>query len=788
MARSKKETKNNNLLLPLIFLMWFLVKIGEWEFKLVKLVFRLLVILGTITVYPFFKIGRVFLGLIEFLSFGKIHILKNKKRGRPRTQPFWQFYGKKVLHVLDMLFPKPLRIGVGVAVVSALIFGYSYFLIQLAHDLPNPKRLSEPDFPLTNEIYDRSGKLLYKSFEDKNRSLVTLSDLPEYVPDATLAIEDKNFYSHLGVDLIGITRAFLSNLRHESIQGGSTITQQLVKNILLTPERTLSRKIQEVMLSFWVERIYTKDEILTMYLNEISYGGPTLGINAASQTYFGKDAKELTLSEAAFLAGLPASPTTYSPYGENIGFAKDRQKEVLRRMVEDGYISEDDANKAYAEELHIKPSIASISAPHFVMFVRDYLSQKYGPRFLNQGGLKIETSLDLDLQQKSQTIVTEEVAKLSDLAVSNGAAMIVDPRTGQILAMIGSKDYYEPKFGNYNVTLALRQPGSSIKPITYATAFKLGLSPGTIMLDTPTSFNDGVNIYAPVNYDGNFHGAVTIRTALGSSYNIPAVKTLALVGLPNMLQTSRDLGLTTLNDTGRYGLSLTLGAGEVKLIDMMTVYSTFSQNGVKHLPNPILKITDHQGNIVEDNTQGTEGYPVINPGVAYLITNILSDNNARTPAFGANSLLNIPGHTVAVKTGTTDNKKDNWTFGYTRALAVGVWVGNNDNTPMNPRLTSGITGAAPIWNKLMTLLLKDKPDLAFERPENIKESIVDGKKDLVMTDLEQKTVTKAVAQVEVSPIPSPIDANPTGSKSNVITYTDPFSTFTFDPTKPGTKP
>jgi membrane peptidoglycan carboxypeptidase len=370
--------------------------------------------------------------------------------------------------------------------------------------------------------------------------------------------------------------------------------------------------------------------------------------------------------------------------------------------------------------------------------------------------------------------VADEVENLQNLKVGNGSAMITDAKTGQILAMVGSKNYYDNNGGNFNVAIAPRQPGSSIKPITYATAFKQGFSPGNIILDTPVVFRNDWEVYAPGNYDGRFHGAVTLRTALGSSYNIPAVKLLATVGIPEMIRTAKSLGITTFNDPQRYGLSLTLGGGEVKLIDMMSVYGTFSQMGEKYEIQPVLTITDSKGHLLEDNTNPS-GKEVLDPAVAYLITDILQDNNARTPAFGPSSLLKIAGHHVAVKTGTTDSKRDNWTFGFTPDYVVGVWVGNNNNSPMDPQLTSGITGAAPIWNKLVTMVLEGKKDQAFKKPTGVVESLVDGRKDLVISGMGQKSL------VGVAQRPSPAAE---GGENKSITFTDPFSTYVEPPKNP----
>ncbi len=464
------------------------------------------------------------------------------------------------------------------------------------------------------------------------------------------------------------------------------------------------------------------------------------------------------MGQAAFLAGLPVSPTQFSPYGSNPELGKQRQKEVLRRMVENKFITQSQADLAFLEDLHLESPISNIKAPHFVMYVKDLLSAKYGQRAVSQGGLKIYTSLDLKTQEEVEKIVAEEVNKLAPLNVTNGAAMVLDSKTGQILAMVGSKDYHESQFGSYNVTTALRQPGSSIKVATYITGFKQGFSPGNTILDVPIVFKDEWgNSYAPVNYDGAYHGAVSIRQALGSSYNIPAVKILAMVGVDEVVQTSRDLGITTFTDPKRYGLSLTLGGAEVKMIDMMTMYGSLSQLGQKHVASPILRVTDSEGTILEEyENKPTQA---ISPEIAYLITSILADNNARKPAFGENSLLKLPGRTAAVKTGTSDNKRDNWTFGYNPEIVVGVWVGNNNNMPMNPALTSGVTGAAPIWNRIMTTLLQGKPDLAFNRPAGIIDAYVDGRRDLAINSQIPKSLVRVA------------------EKDNHTLFSDPFSTF-----------
>lgn len=669
------------------------------------------------------------------------------RRGRPRKAPIISFYRQKLSRSISRKIPKKARVAVVFTTIALAFLSYTFFTFQAAYQLPNPNRLVATDRPLTTEFYDRNGKLLYRLYEGRNRSLVKLDELPPYVAQATIAIEDKNFYNHIGIDPIAMVRALHANLQNDSLEGASTITQQLIKNTLLTPERTYTRKIREAILSFWAERIYAKHEILQMYLNEVAYGGTAWGIEAATRMYFGKEAKDLTLSEAAFLAGLPASPTQYSPYGSNPQLAKQRQKEVLRRMVEDGYITQQEADKAFGTELALLPATNHIKAGHMVMHVKNLLSDRYGPRVVSQGGLKIYTTLDLSLQEMVEKIVKEEVEKAQHLNVTNGAAMVTDPKTGQILAMVGSRAYNYKDFGNFNVTTATRQPGSAIKVITYASAFKKGFSPGNTILDTPVVFRDEWgNSYSPVNYDGAYHGPVSIRTSLGSSYNITAVKLLQTIGMDLFLQTAKDLGITTFTDTKNYGLSITLGAAEVRMVDMMSVYGTFANMGTKHTPTPILKVIDSDGNVL-DEYQNT-GQEVLPAGVAYLVTDVLADNKARTPAFGPDSLLNIKGAQVPVKTGTSDNKKDNWTFGFTPDFVVGVWVGNNDGSLLHQSLASGITGASPIWRRITDELLPQKPSVSFSRPDGVQERVVDGRRDLVIADVMPKKLVRTKQEKE----------------------------------------
>ncbi len=613
-----------------------------------------------------------------------------------------------------------------ISILGLIVLTFFSFVI-FAKDLPSPSKLTARDSSLSTKIFDRNGKLLYDIYGDKNRALVNWNQLPDYVGQATIAIEDKDFYKHQGFSTMGILRATFNILVFQRLQGGSTITQQVVKNTLLTPERTLTRKIKEFILAIQVERKYSKDEILQIYLNEVPYGGTAWGIEAAAQTYFDKDARDLTLAEAVVLAGFPQRPSYYSPYGTNPKAYIERAQAVARRMREDEYISpgQEERLKGEIGEVKFSPDDMGISAPHFVFYIRDILAGKYGEKFVEQGGLKVTTSLDLELQNKAQQIVAEEIEKVRDLAVGNGAAIVADVKTGEILAMVGSKDYFAKDYdGQVNVTLSLRQPGSALKPFTYATAFKAGYNPAFVLMDVATEFPGGEvqPVYKPLNYDGKFRGPQQVRFALGNSINIVAVKMLALVGVKNMLRTAYDAGLLSLEPTDenlrRFGLAITLGGGEVRLLDLTNAFGTLAGSGVYHEPSPILKVEDRNGKVLEE-AGDRSGKEVIGRDVSFLISHILSDNNARSAVFGTSSLLNVPGKTVAVKTGTTDDKRDNWAVGYTPSYVAGVWVGNNDNSPMNVKIASGVTGATPIWNRIMSTVLADKPSENFEKPDNV---------------------------------------------------------------------
>lgn len=590
-----------------------------------------------------------------------------------------------------------------VLTLFVLITGTLATLVWLLWDLPLPNQISSDiKNPVSTLIFDRNGKLIYEIFAEKRRTPIRLQDLPPYVTQATIAIEDKDFYRHPGFSISGIARALYRIITGKRLEGGSTVTQQLVKNVLLTPERTLKRKIREIVLAVAIEILYSKNQILEMYLNNIPYGGAAWGIEEAARTYFGKSAKDLTLAEAAMLAGLPAAPTRFSPFGARPELAKERQKAVLQRMLEDGYITQEEKEKAENAQLSFrKPE--GLKAPHFVLYVKEQLVEKYGEQMVERGGLRVTTTLDLDLQEGAQQIVKEEVDKLKKANVGNGAALVTIPKTGEILAMVGSKNYFaEDEDGKVNVVIRPRQPGSSIKPLNYALALETGkITPSTVLADVPTCFVvPGQPLYCPVNYDRLFHGAVQARFALGNSFNIPAVRVLALNGLANFVEFAKKMGITTWGDPSRYGLSLTLGGGEIKMTDMAVAFGVFANGGVRKNLVSILKVEDWKGNVLEE-TKFDEGPRVLSMETSYLISHILLDNNARSAAFGENSLLRVRGHPeVSVKTGTTNDKRDNWTIGYTPEVVVAVWVGNNDNSPMSA-VASGITGAAPIWNKII---------------------------------------------------------------------------------------
>lgn len=578
----------------------------------------------------------------------------------------------------------------------------------------------------TTKIFDRKGKLLYEILNPRSgrHTPVSLEEIPIWMKEATLAAEDISFYDNPGIDPVGIIRAALLNRLHGRVLfGGSTITQQLVRNKFLSFEEasspSLTRKIKEAILAVEMSRRYTKDQILEMYLNEMYYGNFSYGVEAAALSYFGKHVKDLDLAESALLAGVLQSPSKNNPF-QNFAAAKRRQELILDLMVKAGFVTRAQAASAKAEKIILRENRYDVQAPHFVQFVLDQLRENYSDQFISSAGLKIYTTLDLDLQEEAQNIARRHVAELSDHFITNASVVALDPRTGEIVVMLGSLDYFDETIdGAVNMALAKRQPGSAIKPITYAAAFEKNYTPATVIEDERTVFtSEQGEIYLPLNYDGKFHGPVRVREALANSYNVPAVKVLHHVGMPAFLTTARELGITTFDDD-KYWLSVTLGGGEVRLLDLVSAYGAFANGGVRAEPFAISRIVDSQGNILFQQIPVLR--PVLGergPAIAYLISDILSDNFARIPSFGPNSPLKLS-FPAAAKTGTTTDYRDNWTVGYTPELVAGVWVGNSDNAPM--KRVSGITGAAPIWHDFMEFALKGKSGWGFPRPRNIVE-------------------------------------------------------------------
>lgn len=621
---------------------------------------------------------------------------------------------------------------IGFILVLLMILAGFIAIPVLSLTLPSPDKIVRRD-GFSTKILDRNGEVLYDIFVDQRRTPVEdISEIPDYLKQATIAIEDKNFYKHQGFDPFGMLRGFTRLFTRGRAQGGSTLTQQLVKNVLLTSDYSLTRKINEFILALQIEQRYSKDDILLLYLNEVPYGGTAYGVEAASETYFGKSVKDLNLVESAILAGLPQSPSRYSPYSSTPDAYIARTEQVLRRMREDGYITaeQEEEAKKLVPEVEFQPRGASFKAPHFVQYVQEILEERYGSAAVEQGGLVVTTTLNLSLQEEAQKIVAEEIAKVENLNITNGAAVVLDPETAEILAMVGSKDYNAEDYdGQVNVTTRLRQPGSAIKPITYVTGLKEGYTASYMFMDVPTKFpgGQGQPDYEPVNYDGTYKGPIQFRYALANSLNIPAVKMLALVGIRDALQTAYDMGLSSLEPTNetlsRVGLSLTLGGGEVRLLELTGAYGAFMNGGHRVDPVAILKIEDQNGNVLEDN-KPEKGRQIITPEQAFIIADILSDNNARSATFGTNSLLRIPDRQVAVKTGTTNDLRDNWAIGGNPQVVVGVWVGNNDNSKMTA-VASGISGASPIWRRIILKALEGKPNVSFEVPDGVVKMKVD---------------------------------------------------------------
>ncbi len=609
---------------------------------------------------------------------------------------------------------KPIRI-IFAAIGFCLLFCLAVFL-YFVKDLPRPEVFTESEINQSTKIYDRKGEIVLSNvYGEEKRTYVPLSDIPDSLKNAVIATEDSNFYQHHGIDFKGILRSIKNNFASKSLnQGGSTITQQLIRSTFLTLDKSIERKVKEIVLSLELDRRYSKDQILEWYLNQVPFGVNIYGAQEASLTYFQKPIKDIDLAEAALLAAVIQSPSYYSPYGKHLDELLERKNNVvLERMEKEGYINKEEKEAAQKEELTFN-KLPKTQAVHFVEFVKQQLEETYGSDFLEIKGLKIYTTLDWELQQFAETTLKEQVEKNRiNYNAYNSALVAIDPQTGEILAMVGSADPWgEPlpkgcdpatscKFvPSFNVaTQGKRMPGSSFKPFVYAEAFRKGYNDLTIVVDEPTNFGTPSNPYIPHNYDYLFRGPVTLRSALAQSLNIPAVKVLRdLAGLEDSIALAKKMGITTLDkDISHYGLSLVLGGGEVKLIDMVSAYSVFANNGYRIEPSPILRIEDSQGNIVYENKKTPR--KVLETSVCNLITDILSDNAARAPIFGWNSNLRFDNPKVAVKTGTTNDNVDGWTIGYTPYVCVGVWSGNNDNTPMVGAV--GESSAGPIWRKVM---------------------------------------------------------------------------------------
>ncbi len=637
--------------------------------------------------------------------------LKNIKRAIKRNPRFW----KNVFLFVAGIF---------VLIIAIMIVWLSSLRIPDFHSFEN--RLIEN----STKIYDRTGKvLLYDVNKDVKRTSISFEEMGVNIKNATIAIEDSEFYNHGGIRISSIIRALFVNFFSTGrTQGGSTITQQLVKNTLLTREKSYTRKIKEWVLAVKIDSSLPKEKILEHYLNESPYGGNIYGVEEASRTYFNKNAIDLSIAEAAYLAAIPQSPTYLSPHGKNKDKLDERKNLVLKRMRDLKFITEAEYEKAKNEVVAFVPeSNTGVKAPHFVFFIQDYLEEKYGREMVAFGGLKVITTLDYELQSKGEEIVKEEALKNArDWNGKNASLVAIDPKTGQILTMIGSRDYFDEEVdGNFNVSTALRQPGSAFKPFIYATAFNKGFTPSTVLFDLPTEFQTTCdaygralpgysqsNCYMPENYDGKTVGPMTLRSALAESRNIPAVKLFYLAGLNDSLKTAEAMGISTLSDINRYGLTLVIGGGEVKLLDMTSAFGVFANNGIRNPYTGILRVEDSTGRVLEEFTP--KPIDVLPKNTALTISDILSDETARIPTFGAGSALSIPGRDVAVKTGTTNNNKDAWTIGYTPSISVGVWAGNNDNKAMRK---GGVAMAGPIWNRFISEALKNLPNEDFEAPD-----------------------------------------------------------------------
>jgi 1A family penicillin-binding protein len=611
----------------------------------------------------------------------------------------------------------------GVVVTGAVVIWVSTMRV------PDFKSFDERRVAKSTKIYDKTGEIvLYDIHQDIKRTVIPFDQISENIKEATVAIEDDNFYQHKGIKVKSIIRAVLVNLKSGSFsQGGSTITQQIVKNSLLTTDKQISRKIKEVFLALKIEKELTKDEILEVYLNESPYGGSIYGVEEATRAFFNKKPADLTVAEAAYLAAIPQAPTRYSPYGSNVDKLESRKNLVLEQMKKLGFITPEEYEIAKNEVVVFSSQDKiGIKAPHFVFYVREYLENRYGVDAVESGGLKVISTLDYELQEKAEQIVLKHALENEELYdASNASLVAIDPKTGQILTMVGSRDYFDKTIdGKFNIATAERQPGSSFKPFIYATAMEKGFTPNTVLFDVPTEFQSTCDpygkaktggqdkCYSPNNYDGLYAGPINLRNALGQSRNVPSVQLLYLTKIEDSLKTAKNMGIKTLGSASTYGLTLVLGGGEVRLLDMTSAYGVFATDGIRYEPQAVLRVEDAKGVVLEE-FEPEGGQRVISENSARIISDILSDNTARTPLFGANSFMYFGGTDVAGKTGTTNNNKDAWMMGYNPNIAVGVWSGNNDNTPM--KKGSAISGR--LWREFMDEALKKIEKDSFIPPE-----------------------------------------------------------------------
>jgi len=638
-----------------------------------------------------------------------------------KNKPIFRKISKKIKYFYRKFGLKSIILA---CILIFFLFGGAFILWATTFNLPNLNNFSERVVIQSTKIYDRTGEIiLFDVNKDIKRTVVPLSEISPYVKNATIAIEDSNFYNHGGIEPKAILRAVLSNLKDGSLlggQGGSTITQQVIKNALLTSDKKLSRKLKEWVLAPQLEKHLTKDEIVEVYLNEVPYGGTVYGVQEASRRFFGKDVKDLALAESAYLAALPQAPTFFSPYGNNTDRLDARKDKVLNEMLTNNFITQEEFDSAINEDVHFeKPENFQIKAPHFVMYIIEQLEEKYGVDAVEQGGLKVITTLDWELQEKAQEIVYDTaIANKEKFDAENASITAVEPETGQILVMVGSRDYFDKEIdGNFNISTAERQPGSAFKPFVYAEAFNQGYRPETVVFDLSTEFSSvcasGGSCYQPVNYDGKFQGPISLRNALAQSVNVPAVKVLYLTGIKKALGLAKSLGIETLTNVDQYGLTLVLGGGEVRPLDMAAAYGVFATGGIKHDTVGVLKVEDQKGNVLEEYEEKKNR--VLPEQTALLISNVLKDNIARAPAFGSNSALYFAGRDVAAKTGTTNDYRDAWIVGYSPKISVAAWAGNNDNRSMDKKVAGFIV--APMWREFMDVAIEKYEGGTFTQPQ-----------------------------------------------------------------------